>query len=428
MGFSFPILILCAVCTVQHVCCAPTGTLKPRPTGSQCSALASRKISTKEDALDLVFEYFRLTSLPFFFQSSAISDKQLKEVLRRYGLQDALELKPLEYLRRTGLLEGISDRLHLMHVHGLPKYIHMTVENKSEILPLQAASMVSWAVNNPDFSILVYDDRDIRDYIAQYFPNFMPTFSLLANPVEKADAWRYLVLCHHGGVYTDADTICMKGVRAWLPEGTEPPGVIVGIENAFPNDTDAHHFTYARRVQMSQWTMAAHKGNPLLCHMPNFIRAHMTEESQGHIPVSKHDLMVLERTGPGIWTDSLYSYLKQAGVTMDEILEGKRVDEIQILRQTAFGCNIRFWDPANSESLVYHVNLNSWKKDPMGHPTRVVAAGPSLGAQSLPLAVLWLWAAVTLLWTLTSAGPKGRVRRPLSLMTGLRPWKTWIKQ
>lgn len=45
---------------------------------------------------------------------------------------------------------------------------------------------------------------------------------------------RYHVLCGHGGVYADTDTICGKPVESWAQFNTTPePGLIVGIENRF---------------------------------------------------------------------------------------------------------------------------------------------------------------------------------------------------
>lgn len=59
-------------------------------------------------------------------------------------------------------------------------------------------------------------------------------YSQLKTPVEKSDAWRYHVLCGHGGIYADTDTVCGQRFEAWTNFNSSPePGLIVGIENLF---------------------------------------------------------------------------------------------------------------------------------------------------------------------------------------------------
>jgi hypothetical protein len=59
-------------------------------------------------------------------------------------------------------------------------------------------------------------------------------FNQLKTPVEKSDAWRYHVLCGHGGIYTDTDTVCARPFSEWTNFNSTPePGLLVGIENRF---------------------------------------------------------------------------------------------------------------------------------------------------------------------------------------------------
>lgn len=59
-------------------------------------------------------------------------------------------------------------------------------------------------------------------------------FHQLKTPVEKSDAWRYHVLCGHGGIYADTDTVCAHPFDTWVNFNSTPePGLIVGIENRF---------------------------------------------------------------------------------------------------------------------------------------------------------------------------------------------------
>lgn len=73
----------------------------------------------------------------------------------------------------------------------------------------------------------------------------------LKTAVEKSDAWRYHVLCGHGGIYTDTDTICAKPFEQWINFNTTPePGLIVGIENRFYSQQEAEEASYVHKIQV----------------------------------------------------------------------------------------------------------------------------------------------------------------------------------
>jgi mannosyltransferase OCH1-like enzyme len=38
-------------------------------------------------------------------------------------------------------------------------------------------------------------------------------YQSLKTPVERSDLWRYAVMCNHGGIYADADTLCIRPVQ-----------------------------------------------------------------------------------------------------------------------------------------------------------------------------------------------------------------------
>jgi alpha 1,6-mannosyltransferase len=83
-------------------------------------------------------------------------------------------------------------------------------------------------------------------------------------------------------------------------------GLVVGIE-ADPNRPDWRDW-YARRVQFCQWTIASKPGHPALVSIvaaiteETLIRAARNELDADHMKI------VMEFTGPGIWTDAIYDY------------------------------------------------------------------------------------------------------------------------
>lgn len=314
--------------------------------------------STTLNHLMLVYKHFKLTDSPSFSVNGLITQHQMDQLSIELNLQGRLRTDPMTYLEeRDYAARGAGGT-----PGELPEYIHMTVKDKATLSPVQVASVVSWLVKNPNSTLLLYNNEDIHAYVEKYFPSFVSVFDSLPSPVERSDAWRYLVLCGHGGVYSDSDVICKLGVHSWRLLSNRPTELLVGIENAFPSNEIARARTYARRVQFSQWTIASQPGNAVTCRMANYIRTRIAEEQQGHVSSPSYNAAVLERTGPGIWSDSVATHLRENGLTLDEVLAGKQVGDVHILPQKAFGCSAAYWNETDKESLVYHAFSSSWKQ------------------------------------------------------------------
>mmetsp|Transcript_20201 Transcript_20201/g.44059 ORF Transcript_20201/g.44059 Transcript_20201/m.44059 type:complete len:464 (+) Transcript_20201:225-1616(+) len=283
------------------------------------------------------------------------------------------------------------DKLASSSATGIPPMIHMAMKDKNMFLPHAALSIISWAKQNPGHAILLFDDADIEAYIQKYQPSFWPTASNLSTAVEKADAWRYVILCKHGGIYTDTDTLCLHGVHSWesVPglmqrppmqdssssssessssssssgATSRSPSMYVGIENVFQSQKQAQQHTYVKQIQMLQWTLAAAPRHELLCGMPERIKSKRDLENKGLVQYSGFDNAVLQRTGPGIWTDAIEEYLKARKLSVHDVVGGRRIGDIAFLHQPAMGCNWVHYSPVNHETLVYHMFNNSWKVD-----------------------------------------------------------------
>lgn len=56
----------------------------------------------------------------------------------------------------------------------------------------------------------MWDDEDCRSFVKTNFPDFLETYDAYPYPIQRADAFRYLVLFKEGGVYADLDTECLR--------------------------------------------------------------------------------------------------------------------------------------------------------------------------------------------------------------------------
>ena len=79
---------------------------------------------------------------------------------------------------------------------------------------------------------MLWTDAGSREFIAEHYPWFLDTFDNYTYPIQRADAIRYFVLYHFGGVYIDLDIGCIRPVDPLLIYPVILPKTIpVGVSN-----------------------------------------------------------------------------------------------------------------------------------------------------------------------------------------------------
>lgn len=151
----------------------------------------------------------------------------------------------------------------------IPKIIHQTYINES--IPLQwQESQRSCIDRHPDYEYKLWTDDLSREFIAAQYSWFLPIFDAYPFPIQRADAIRYFVLDHYGGIYLDLDDGCARRLDvmlqypAWLRR-TIPTGISNDAMGAVPH----HPFfqtvigsleTYARSYGMPYITVMSSTG------------------------------------------------------------------------------------------------------------------------------------------------------------------------
>jgi|TARA_R110000744_G_scaffold298632_2_gene408232 mannosyltransferase OCH1-like enzyme len=92
----------------------------------------------------------------------------------------------------------------------IPKIIHQTFE--TELTPPGMSKAIdSWKINNPLYVYKFYNAVDRINFLKKNFQsNVLKAYDTLIPGAFKADLFRYCVLYVEGGVYVDADTICLE--------------------------------------------------------------------------------------------------------------------------------------------------------------------------------------------------------------------------
>ncbi|RFU35867.1 hypothetical protein B7463_g508, partial [Scytalidium lignicola] len=120
----------------------------------------------------------------------------------------------------------------------IPKIIHQTYINSS--IPEQwKAGQQACLDLHQDYEYKLWTDKASREFIAAEYPWFLDTFDNYPFPIERADAIRYFVLAHYGGIYIDLDDGCNRRLDpllsypAWVRR-TVPTGISNDAMGAVP--------------------------------------------------------------------------------------------------------------------------------------------------------------------------------------------------
>lgn len=179
----------------------------------------------------------------------------------------------------------------------IPPILHQTWKTDSVPERFQAWAE-SWTHHNPGWTRMFWNDRTLLEFVARHYPDFLSTFCSYSKGVQRADAGRYLLLHHFGGVYADLDCECVAPFAPLMAENRvvlskEPPSHFAG-EAAFRG------LPYL----LFNGTMASPPGHPfwphLLSYLPTLARAKET----------------IDATGPAVLTSAQLSFPDQASLAI----------------------------------------------------------------------------------------------------------------
>jgi Anp1 protein/glycosyl transferase-like sugar-binding protein len=99
----------------------------------------------------------------------------------------------------------------------IPRIIHQTW--KTDDIPERfRLYQRSWIEKNPGWTYRLWSDRALLDFVAAHYPDLLSTFCCYQNGVRRADAARYMLLHHFGGIYADIDAECLTSLDPLVEE------------------------------------------------------------------------------------------------------------------------------------------------------------------------------------------------------------------
>lgn len=232
----------------------------------------------------------------------------------------------------------------------IPKIIHQTWLNGQVPLAMRGMQQ-TWRQHHPDWEYRLWTDEDNRRFLQQYYDWFVPTYDAYPEPIMRADAVRYFILYHYGGVYVDLDFECLRPIEKLLSEHS----LVLGLE------PEAHHQTEKQQMQQRGFQR-------IVCNA--FMASTREHEFWSHVfevlMENAEESTVLDVAGPYMLTRAVDSYEQAEQLTLlppaliypmtNKEAELGRWEDVAFQQQcakTAFAVHHWFssWAPSNQRQL-----------------------------------------------------------------------------
>ena len=114
-------------------------------------------------------------------------------------------------MRNSNVLVELVELLDLPAslIEMIPHIIHQTWKNNR--IPAVWKEAVERCKNiHKTFKYMLWTDDTMKKFVKEEYPEFYKTYNAYPNPIQRCDAFRYLVLYKYGGIYIDMDLKCNK--------------------------------------------------------------------------------------------------------------------------------------------------------------------------------------------------------------------------
>jgi hypothetical protein len=180
----------------------------------------------------------------------------------------------------------------------IPRIIHQTW--KTDDIPENfRAFAATWRDRNPDWTCRFWSDRDLLEFVATHYPAWLELFCSYRLGVQRADAGRYMLLHHFGGIYADLDAEC---IRSLAPLASEDRVILC--------EEPKTHWPWATicrglPMMLFNGVMASPAGHPFWLHL--LTRMAEVRDAAG----------VLDSTGPCLLTGAVLSFPEKQTVRIE---------------------------------------------------------------------------------------------------------------
>jgi alpha 1,6-mannosyltransferase len=158
----------------------------------------------------------------------------------------------------------------------------------------------SWQTSS--FTYTFYSDLAALTLLQTHLAEYLPTYLSLPTPILRTDFFKYAVLYVNGGIYSDLD-VSLISALPWPELNFSDAKMLVGIEG---DDTVTG---LSRPLQFQSWTIASVPGHAVLKCAMDRVRDETTHYIRSWSPETNIEEIIMDWTGPGIWSDCVAEYI-----------------------------------------------------------------------------------------------------------------------
>ena len=193
----------------------------------------------------------------------------------------------------------------------IPKIIIQTWKTK-DIPPKYQNYVDSIKKHNPDYEYLFFDDKDIHNFLKNYYPIYYETFKKLPLVIQKIDFFRYIAVYHYGGFYLDLDMKCFENFDDLLSYSSVFPvdDFIIGWKTH--DDRYKTFILQNQSILLGQYAFGSEPKNKFLKKIIDGIHSNINSYIK-HINAND-DIYVYQTTGPDYITEKYIEYTNKHNI------------------------------------------------------------------------------------------------------------------
>ena len=167
----------------------------------------------------------------------------------------------------------------------------------------------SWKQYHPNALHVIWNQKDNRDLLRLYYPEYLNLYDSLLLPVQKADMIRLLHLYHYGGIYADLDYEAHRNIFNHLPSESTNSDLLIVRSPILLNEVMQNSLMISKTIKHSYWLECIKSIDKIIYFIQH--KHECFENSWGgcnylnlfHHPISKETvnlLYTMQITGPAI--------------------------------------------------------------------------------------------------------------------------------
>ena len=230
----------------------------------------------------------------------------------------------------------------------IPHIIHQTWKTNS-VPPRFEYLRDTWLKHHPGWEYRLWSDDENRAFLATHYPGFLSVYDGYLTPICRADAIRYFLLKHFGGLYVDLDFECFQPFDDILSSES----VILGLEP--PSHVRDHKQLHKGLEKLvCKALMASPPQHPFWDHVIN------------EMVIARNEPGPLDATGPFLLTRAVESYSGPAPieVTSSEVFYPADVQDCALGRLF----DLENWHKVTLGALAMRHWAGTWWRGAMEAP------------------------------------------------------------